>query len=43
MAQKTNAEIAREVARLYGELHSAEFISTLWRQKIPRHIAEVEA
>lgn len=43
MAQKTNAEIAREVLRRHGESHSAEFISTLWRQKIPRHIAEVEA
>ena len=42
LQQKTNLEIAREVGRIYGEQHSAEFISAMWRQKIPRHIAEVE-
>lgn len=37
---KTNKEIAEIMQQDYGEIHTAEYYSTLWRKRIPRLIAE---
>lgn len=37
---KTNAEIQDLLARDYGVSHSVEYLSALWRNKIPKLIAE---
>jgi len=37
---KTNAEIQRKIESDYGIKHSPEYISSLWRNKIPKLIAE---
>lgn len=38
----SNAEIQERIKKKYNEVHSAQFISSLWRQKIPKIIAERE-
>ena len=37
---KSNEEIREVLQTKYNEVHSSQFISTLWRQKIPKIIAE---
>lgn len=37
---KSNEEIREILQTKYNEVHSSQFISTLWRQKIPKIIAE---
>lgn len=39
-ANKSNEEIREVLQTKYNEVHSSQFISTLWRQKIPKIIAE---
>ena len=39
---KTNLEIAQELKNKYNISYSAEYLSSLWRQKIPKIIAEKE-
>jgi hypothetical protein len=41
-ANKTTAEIQKMVEEKYHETHSVQFISSLWRNKIPKLIAERE-
>lgn len=36
---KPNSEICEMVKTKYNETHSSQFISAIWRQKIPKHIA----
>lgn len=37
---KTNEEIQRQLEKDYGVRHSIEYLSSLWRKKIPKMIAE---
>lgn len=37
---KSNKEIAEIIQRDYGEIHTAEYYSSVWRKRIPRLIAE---
>ena len=39
---KTNLEIQELLFATYGVSHSIEYISSLWRKKIPKLIAEKE-
>lgn len=39
---KSNTEIQAEIEKLYGIKHSVQYISVLWRNKIPKLIAEKE-
>lgn len=41
-SNKTNAEIHDLLLKNYGVNHSAEYVSSLWRNKIPKVIAEYE-
>lgn len=38
--QKSNKEIVEQIAKKYNITYSPEYISTLWRKKIPKLIAE---
>jgi len=39
---KSNLEIQNLLYNTYGITHSVEYISSLWRKKIPKLIAEEE-